>query len=164
MSTERGHSLTLYRVRLWTHKVTHGLSPPLGLPRRLSRNRPASQHTHGFHLWVGKIPWRRNWPPTPGFLLGNPVDGGAWWATYTLCYKRVGPDLMTKQQHSCHLHDSRKGRTPVTKAGQWLPGEGCGGDFVGMQEFYSGGGSYGEHLLSCVCVRSGRNYRQVLFS
>ena len=71
-----------HRVRLWTHKVTHGLTPPLGLPRRLSRDGPASQHTrHGFHLWVGKIPWRRNWPPTPGFLLGNPVDRGTWEAT-----------------------------------------------------------------------------------
>ena len=26
---------------------------------------------HGFHLWVGKIPWRRKWPPTPVFLPGE---------------------------------------------------------------------------------------------
>ena len=25
--------------------------------------------THGFHPWVGKIPWRRKWQPTPVFLL-----------------------------------------------------------------------------------------------
>ena len=25
--------------------------------------------------------WRRKWQPTPVFLLGNLVDGGAWWAT-----------------------------------------------------------------------------------
>ena len=25
----------------------------------------------GFHLWVGKIPWRRKWQPTPVFLLGK---------------------------------------------------------------------------------------------
>ena len=24
-----------------------------------------------FHLWVRKIPWRRKWPPTPIFLLGE---------------------------------------------------------------------------------------------
>ena len=24
--------------------------------------------------------WRRKWQPTPGFLLENPRDGGAWWA------------------------------------------------------------------------------------
>ena len=25
----------------------------------------------GFHPWVRKIPWRREWPPTPGFLSGK---------------------------------------------------------------------------------------------
>ena len=25
----------------------------------------------GFNLWVGKIPWRRAWQPTPGFLPGE---------------------------------------------------------------------------------------------
>ena len=25
----------------------------------------------GFDLWVGKIPWRREWLPTPVFLLGE---------------------------------------------------------------------------------------------
>ena len=31
--------------------------------------------------WVGNIPWRRNWQPTPYSCLENPMDGGAWWAT-----------------------------------------------------------------------------------
>ena len=35
----------------------------------------------GFDSWVGKIPWRRAWQPIPGFLLENPIDGGAWRAT-----------------------------------------------------------------------------------
>ena len=35
---------------------------------------------HGFDPQVGKIPWRRKWQPTPVFLLGNPMDRGAWWA------------------------------------------------------------------------------------
>ena len=26
---------------------------------------------HGFDLWVGKIPWRRKWQPTPVFLPGE---------------------------------------------------------------------------------------------
>ena len=26
---------------------------------------------HGFDPWVGKIPWRREWPPTPLFLPGE---------------------------------------------------------------------------------------------
>ena len=28
-----------------------------------------------------KIPWRREWQPTPVFLLENSMDRGAWWAT-----------------------------------------------------------------------------------
>ena len=35
----------------------------------------------GFHPWVKKIPWSRKWQLTPVFLLGNPMDRGAWWAT-----------------------------------------------------------------------------------
>ena len=35
---------------------------------------PASQcrsrRRHGFDPWVGKIPWRGKWQPTPVFLLG----------------------------------------------------------------------------------------------
>jgi len=27
--------------------------------------------TLGFHPWVGKIPWRRAWQPTPVFLPGE---------------------------------------------------------------------------------------------
>ena len=26
---------------------------------------------HGFNPWVGKIPWRRKWPPAPVFLPGK---------------------------------------------------------------------------------------------
>ena len=35
----------------------------LWLIRRLRR--------HKFHTWVGKIPWRKKWQPTPVFLLGQ---------------------------------------------------------------------------------------------
>ena len=35
----------------------------------------------GFISWVGKIPWRRKWPPTPVFLPGKLMDRGAWRAT-----------------------------------------------------------------------------------
>ena len=34
----------------------------------------------GFDPWDGKIPWRRAWQPSPGFLE-NLMDRGAWWAT-----------------------------------------------------------------------------------
>ena len=31
--------------------------------------------------WVGKIPWRRKWPPTPVLWPGESHARGAWWAT-----------------------------------------------------------------------------------
>ena len=31
--------------------------------------------------WVWKVSWKRKWQPTPVFLLGNPMDRGAWHAT-----------------------------------------------------------------------------------
>ena len=43
---------------------------PRGQYRRYGRRR--------FNPWVGKMPWRRAWQPTPVFLLENPMDGGAW--------------------------------------------------------------------------------------
>jgi len=33
---------------------------------------------HRFDPWVGKIPWRGKWQPTPVFMPGNPMDRGAW--------------------------------------------------------------------------------------
>ena len=34
-----------------------------------------------FDPWVGKIPWRRAWQPTPILAWRIPKDRGAWWAT-----------------------------------------------------------------------------------
>jgi len=34
------------------------------------KNLPAMQK-NWFNLWVGKIPWRREWLPTPVFLPGG---------------------------------------------------------------------------------------------
>jgi len=31
--------------------------------------------------WVGKIPWRRKWQPTPVFLLGKSCGQRSWQAT-----------------------------------------------------------------------------------
>ena len=35
----------------------------------------------GLILGVRKTLWRRKWHPIPVFLLENPIDRGAWWAT-----------------------------------------------------------------------------------
>ena len=41
----------------------------------------------GFDLSVRKISWRRVWQPTPVFLLENPMNRGAWWATVHMVAK-----------------------------------------------------------------------------
>ena len=54
----------------------------LGLPRWLSGKESACQcRRRRFHPWVGKIPEGRKWQPDPVFVLGNPGDRGASWAT-----------------------------------------------------------------------------------
>ena len=35
---------------------------------------------HRFDPWIRKIPWRREWLPTPVFLPGKSQDKAAWWA------------------------------------------------------------------------------------
>ena len=46
-----------------------------GFPGGASGKEPACQcrrqKRHGFDPWVGKIPWRRAWQPTPVFLPGE---------------------------------------------------------------------------------------------
>ena len=40
------------------------------VPQWLSAKEPAFQRRRlGFYPWVGKIPWRKKWQPTPVFLL-----------------------------------------------------------------------------------------------
>ena len=51
----------------------------LGFPGDTSGKEPTCQcRRHRFDPWVGRIPWRRTWQPTPVFLPGgNPMDRGA---------------------------------------------------------------------------------------
>ena len=54
---------------------------------------------HRFDPWIGKIPWRRKWQPTPVFLPGK-SNGQRSLAGYygPWGHKRIGLDLATKQQ------------------------------------------------------------------
>ena len=56
-----------------------------GFPGSPSGKEPTCQcrrrKRRGFDPWVGKIPWRRAWQPTPDSCLENPLDRGAWQAT-----------------------------------------------------------------------------------
>ena len=53
---------------------------------------------HAFRPWIGKIPWKRKWQPTPVFLprkfhRQRNLAGHSLWGR-----KRAGHDLGTKQQ------------------------------------------------------------------
>ena len=54
--------------------MTHTISVS-GLPRWHSGKESTCQYKrskrHRFDPWVGKIPWRRKWQPTPVFLTGK---------------------------------------------------------------------------------------------
>ena len=64
----------------------------MGLSSWLSSKESACQHRsykrRGFHPWVRKIPWRRDWCcpegnwscPLQYSCLENPMDRGAWWS------------------------------------------------------------------------------------
>ena len=71
-------SLTFQTLTFWQVRL------PNRCPRWRSGKESACQcRTHKrcrFDPWVGKIPWRRKWQPTPACLLENSMDRGAWWA------------------------------------------------------------------------------------
>ena len=70
------------------------------------KNPPANAGDVGSDPWVGKIPWRRKWQPTPVILPGK-SHGQRSLAGYSpRGHKRVGHGLATKQQQiaSRELH------------------------------------------------------------
>ena len=77
-------------------KISNQCSVGIGVPRKAQylwnlqashvalvvKNPPANagDKRQRFNPWVGKIPWRRAWQPTPVFLPEESMDRGAWWA------------------------------------------------------------------------------------
>ena len=61
------------------------------------KNPSAKCRKHGFSFWVRKIPWRRNWLPTPVFSPGE-SHGQRSLVGYSSWGCRVGHNLVTKQQ------------------------------------------------------------------
>ena len=53
---------------------------------------------HRFNPWVGTIPWRKKWQPTPLFLSGKSHEQRSLVGYSPWGHKRVGHDLITKQQ------------------------------------------------------------------
>ena len=64
-------------TKSWTRlsDFTFFLYTYMGFPGGASAKEPTCQrrrhNRHGFDPWVGKIPWRREWQPTPVFLPGE---------------------------------------------------------------------------------------------
>ena len=83
-----------------------------GLPKWFSGKESTCQcRRHGFDPWVGKIPWRRKWQPTPVFLPGK----------FSGQKSLVAADHgVTKSQTQLSMHTGRKniGREVVNGAGR----------------------------------------------
>ena len=89
-----------------------------GFPWWLSGKEPACQCWRwGLHPWVGKIPRRRKWQSTPGFLPGKShaqrsLAGYSLWGC-----KRVRHDLAIKQQQ--HFSDEATHQERLQDFFQW---------------------------------------------
>ena len=89
----RAHVYHMYMSFLCVHI---GVTCMCWLPRWLSGKESTCQcRTCRFDPWVGKIPWRRKWQPTPVFLPRK-SHGQRSLAGYSI---RAGHDLATEQQH-----------------------------------------------------------------
>ena len=68
------------------------------------KNLPASAgdiRDSGSIPWVGKMPWRRAWQPTPVYCLENPMDEGAWWVK-VLGVTKSRTQLKRLSRHTLH--------------------------------------------------------------
>ena len=61
-------------------------------------------------LWVGKIPWRRKWQPTPIFLPGKSHEQRSLAGYSPWDRKGVRHDLLTKQQQQNMLIRRQRGK------------------------------------------------------
>ena len=59
------------------------------------KNVPAMWES-GFSPWIGKIPWRRAWQPTPVFLPGESLRIEELGGLQSIGSRRIGHDSVTK--------------------------------------------------------------------
>ena len=78
-----------FYAHLWTSLVTSGKESSCQCRR---------QRIHEFDPWVGKIPGRREWQPTPLFLPEKYHEQRSLVGHSPWGHKRVGHNLATKQQ------------------------------------------------------------------
>ena len=68
--TEEGEKNLIYMC-IYEHITAVGGGFPGGTNSKEPACRCTRSKRHGFDPWVGKIPWRRKWQPTPVFLPGE---------------------------------------------------------------------------------------------
>ena len=69
------------------------------------KNPPANAGDMGLISGWGRFPGEGNGNPLQYLCLGNPMDREAWWATVQGGHKRVGHNLVSKQQQSMVYHE-----------------------------------------------------------
>ena len=72
---------------------------------QMVKNPPIIQET-GFEPWVGKIPWRRAWQPTPVFLRGESPWTEEPGGLQSMGSKRAGLNWATKLSTCKHLRQA----------------------------------------------------------
>ena len=76
----------------------------LGFPWWLNGKELTYQcRNRGLDPWIGKIPWRREWQPTPVFLAGKFQGHKSLLGYSSQGHKRVGHDLATRQQQQVYI-------------------------------------------------------------
>ena len=78
------------------------------------KNLPAIRR-HGFNPWVGKIPWRRKWQPTPIFLPGKSLVGYSQWGRKDL-------DTTERLNNNNSKNIQFLSSTPFDHKGSWIQG------------------------------------------
>ena len=99
----------------WTRRYVHK-----GLHRWLSGKESACQCRRcGFDPWVGKIPWRKKWQPTPVFLLGKIPWTEEPGRLQSMWSKRVGDNWVIEHARTLirppYTHPRRKSDPPHKK-------------------------------------------------
>ena len=102
----RGHQRTR-----WLDGIISAMNMNLGklwamvrafLPAQLVKNLPAIGRP-GFDPWVGKIPWKRAWQPTPVFWPGESPWTEEPGGLQSMGSQRIGHDWVTEQQQFFQL-------------------------------------------------------------
>ena len=79
-----------------------------GLRRWVTKESTCQCRRLRFIPWVGTIPWKRKWQPTPLFLPGQSYGQRSLVGSSPWGHKRVGYNLATKQQQ----HSAEYGESP----------------------------------------------------